>query len=702
MQASACTGERKIVNKEANNLADFKDKKTVISQPEAEPAVHHDVEVGTADDVAEIMKKYDRESNTRIYEGIPQKILHYLLAAFALFVMWMNLFATWGEQFRRPLFLGLVILFVFALYPARKGHPGKVNRIPWYDIILALVGACSFFYFVINNQSILQRATRITDLEIVLGVIGILVLAECCRRVVGLPILCVASCFVIYAFVAGKTLKSIIYNLFYTTTGVIGTPIGVCSTFIVLFIIFGAFLEATGISDFFIACANRIAGWASGGPAKVAVISSALCGMVSGSSVGNTVTTGSVTIPMMKKTGYPGEFAGAVEAAASTGGQIMPPIMGAAAFLMAEMIGVDYAEVVVRAILPAFLYFSGIFLMVHFRAKRLGLKGLSRDELPKLKSLLPRLYLLIPLVVLVWLIISGKTMARSAIISTILCIAVALVPYVFRLMEKNATGNRAASLKELEEECHAMDVETFFSALASGAQNCLSIAIACGIAGIIAGVVTMTGLGQIFISAIVGIAGNNLMIALVLTMITCIILGMGVPTTANYVIMATTCAPILTTGMGMSAMAANMFVFYFGIVADITPPVALAAYAGSAIAKSSPMRTALNASRLAIAAFLVPYVFALNPAMLFIDTVWYEVVLIAVSSFIGMISISVALEGYLIHEVNPLGRILCAAGGLALLIPGTLSDLAGLVALAIVLAAQIIENKRRKSKASEG
>ena len=702
MQASACTGERKIVNKEANNLADFKDKKTVVSQPEVEPAVHHDVEVGTADDVAEIMKKYDRESNTRIYEGIPQKILHYLLAAFALFVMWMNLFATWGEQFRRPLFLGLVILFVFALYPARKGHPGKVNRIPWYDIILALVGACSFFYFVINNQSILQRATRITDLEIVLGVIGILALAECCRRVVGLPILCVASCFVIYAFVAGKTLKSIIYNLFYTTTGVIGTPIGVCSTFIVLFIIFGAVLEATGISDFFIACANRIAGWASGGPAKVAVISSALCGMVSGSSVGNTVTTGSVTIPMMKKTGYPGEFAGAVEAAASTGGQIMPPIMGAAAFLMAEMIGVDYAEVVVRAILPAFLYFSGIFLMVHFRAKRLGLKGLSRDELPKLKSLLPRLYLLIPLVVLVWLIISGKTMARSAIISTILCIAVALVPYVFRLMEKNATGNRAASLKELEEECHAMDVETFFSALASGAQNCLSIAIACGIAGIIAGVVTMTGLGQIFISAIVGIAGNNLMIALVLTMITCIILGMGVPTTANYVIMATTCAPILTTGMGMSAMAANMFVFYFGIVADITPPVALAAYAGSAIAKSRPMRTALNASRLAIAAFLVPYVFALNPAMLFIDTVWYEVVLIAVSSFIGMISISVALEGYLIHEVNPLGRILCAAGGLALLIPGTLSDLAGLVALAIVLVAQIIENKRRKSKASEG
>lgn len=683
-------------------MADFKDKKTVSSESEVEsPAVQCDVEVGTAADVEEIMKKYDRESNTRIYEGIPQKILHYLLAAFALFVMWMNLFATWGEQFRRPLFLGCVILFVFALYPARKGRPGKVNRIPWYDVILALVGACSFFYFVINNQSILQRATRITNLEVALGVIGILILAECCRRVVGLPILCVASCFVIYAFVAGKTLKSIIYNLFYTTTGVIGTPIGVCSTFIVLFIIFGAFLEATGISDFFIACANRVAGWASGGPAKVAVISSALCGMVSGSSVGNTVTTGSVTIPMMKKTGYPSEFAGAVEAAASTGGQIMPPIMGAAAFLMAEMIGVDYAEVVVRAILPAFLYFSGIFLMVHFRAKRMGLKGLSKEELPKIKTLLPRIYLLLPLIVLVWMIVSGKTMARSAIISTIFCIVVALVPYIFRFMAKRSSETKAANLNELADECHAMDVKTFFDALASGAQNCLSIAIACGIAGIIAGVVTMTGLGQIFISAIVGIAGNNLMIALVLTMITCIILGMGVPTTANYVIMATTCAPILTTGMGMSAMAANMFVFYFGIVADITPPVALAAYAGSAIAKAPPMKTALNASRLAIAAFLVPYVFALNPAMLFIDTVWYEVIAIVLSSFIGMISISVAMEGYLIHKVSPLGRILCAAGGLGLLIPGTLSDLAGLAALLIVLIAQIVVNKRHKSQASE-
>ena len=670
-------------------MADFKD--TYVTAPEA------DIEVGSAADVEEIMKKYDRESNTRIYEGMPKTVIHYLLAAFSLFIMWMNLFANWGEQFRRPLFLGFVVLFVFLIFPARKGHPGKINRIPWYDMILMVVGAGSFFYFVVNNQSILARATRITDLEVALGVIGILVLGECCRRVVGLPILCVSGCFIIYAFVAGKTLKAIIYNLFYTTTGVIGTPIGVCSTFIVLFVIFGAFLEATGISDFFIACANRIAGWASGGPAKVAVISSALCGMVSGSSVGNTVTTGSVTIPMMKKTGYPGEFAGAVEAAASTGGQIMPPIMGAAAFLMAEMIGVEYKDVVLRAILPAFLYFSGIFLMVHFRAKRMGLKGVAWEELPKVRTLLPRIYLLAPLAVLVWMIISGKTMARSAIISTGLCILVALVPYLLRGVAKTTSGSVSKACREVADECHAMDVKTFFDALANGAQNCLSIAVACGIAGIIAGVVTMTGLGQVFISAIVGVAGNHLIIALLLTMVTCIILGMGVPTTANYVIMATTCAPILTTGMGMDVMAANMFVFYFGIVADITPPVALAAYAGSAIAKAPPMRTALNATRLAIAAFLVPYIFALNPAMLFIDTVWYEVVLIVLSSFIGMIAISVALEGYLLRHVNPLGRILCAMGGLALLVPGTLTDLAGLIVLVIVAAIQVIENRRDKA-----
>ncbi len=655
-----------------------------LTRSGAMTADHADAMTGTAADVDEIMKKYDRESNTRPWQGVPATVIKAALALFSLFMIYMNLFTVWDERIRRPLFLGLVVLFVFVLFPVKKSglKPQKVNYMPFYDIILALIGSGSFFYFVFNNKSIINHATHINDLEIVLGVIGILILAECCRRVTGIPILVVAGCFILYAFWTDlskgkalyKILRKVVYNLFYTTTGVHGTPIGVCSTYIVLFIIFGAFLEATGIAEFFIQCANRVAGSASGGPAKVAVISSALCGMVSGSSVGNTVTTGSVTIPMMKSTGYPGEFAGAVEAAASTGGQIMPPIMGAAAFLMAEMLGVPYSNIVVRAILPAVLYFLGIFLMVHLRAKRLGLKGIPKEDLPKARKLIPKIYLLIPLVALVYLIVSGYTMSRAAIIATLLCIVVSLVD------------------KE-----HRLTPAKFVSALETGAKNTLSIAVACGIAGIIAGVVTMTGLGQVFISAIVSISHGRLIVALVLTMLCCIVLGMGVPTTATYIIMATTCAPILTTGMGLNSLCASMFVFYFGIVADITPPVALAAYAGSAIAKSDPMRTAFNASKLAIAAFLIPYMFCFNPAMLLIDTTAMEFVIIIITSTIGMYAIAAGLEGYMLSPINSLIRIILVVAGLALIYPGNATDIAGTV---IVVAVFVIEMLKKKQKLS--
>ncbi len=651
-------------------MKDNKEKDPVNTAPGEDPSV------GTAADVEELMKKYDRESNVRPWEGIPGIVIKVLLASFSVFMICMNLFAVWDERIRRPLFLGLVILFVFILYPARKsgGKPQKVNRIPFYDIILALAGSGCFFYFVFCSKTIIKRGIRITDFEVLLGVIGILILAECCRRVTGIPIIVVAGCFVIYAFAAGKSLKYIIYNLFYTTEGVIGTPIGVCSTYIVLFIIFGAFLEATGISDFFISCANCLAGFASGGPAKVAVISSALCGMVSGSSVGNTVTTGSVTIPMMKKTGYPGEFAGAVEAAASTGGQIMPPIMGAAAFLMAEMVGVPYSQIVIKAILPAVLYFIGIFLMVHLRAKRLGLTGIPKEQLPKARKLLPRIYLLLPLVVLVYLITAGYTMSRAAIIATLLCIVVSLFNKEHRITPKK-----------------------LLDALETGAKNTLSIAVACGIAGIIAGVVTMTGLGQVFIDVIVSISHGNLLIALIFTMLCCIILGMGVPTTATYIIMATTCAPILTTGMGLNPICASMFVFYFGIVADITPPVALAAYAGSAIAKSDPMRTALNASKLAIGAFLIPYIFCLNPAMLLIDTTAGDFILIIITSVIGMYAISAAIEGYTTSVLHPVFRILLAAAGLMLIYPGIVTDIVGISITAVIFLIQLTGKKKAQS-----
>ncbi|WP_242826610.1 TRAP transporter permease [Oribacterium sp. NK2B42] len=626
--------------------------------------------------VDEIMKKYDRESNVRPWKGVYDKVIKVLLALFSLFMIYMNLFAVWDERIRRPLFVGIVIVFIFILYPSGKNHlkPQKQNHIPFYDLILAVAGSFSFFYFVINNREIINHATRINQTEIILGVIGIIVLAECCRRVTGIPIVVVAALFVVYAFSTGASLRKIVYNLFYTTTGVIGTPIGVCSTYIVLFIIFGAFLEATGISEFFIQCANALAGSATGGPAKVSVISSALCGMVSGSSVGNTVTTGSVTIPMMKETGFPGEFAGAVEAASSTGGQIMPPIMGAAAFLMAEMIGVPYSNIVVRAILPAILYFTGIFLMVHLRAKRLGLKGIPKEELPKWKVLLPRIYLLIPIIALIYLICAGYTMSRAAIIATILCVVVSMF-----------------------DKDHRMSPKDMFNALVTGAKNTLSIAAACGIAGIIAGVVTMTGLGQVFITAIVGVSHGNLLIALFLTMICCIILGMGVPTTATYIIMATTCAPILTTGMGLNALSANMFVFYFGIVADITPPVALAAYAGSAIAKADPMKTAINATRLAIGAFLVPYIFSLNPSMLLIDTDALGVVMIVITSFLGMFAISAALEGYTVKPINMVVRILLAVAGLMMLYPGTLTDVIGIGTIAVIMGIDVLQTRKQKA-----
>ena len=700
-----------------------------------------DADVGTAADVEAIMKKYDRESNTRYWEGVPKTVLRWFTALFGIYLIVANMFLKMDERARRPIFLGIVILLVFAYYPLKKGST-KVNYIPWYDVVLALVGSFCYFFYPMNLEKIVNAGTRINKifipggvpLLIVFAIVGTLILVECCRRVVGIPIICVSGVFVLYAFLgAGKDLKTVMYNLFYTTTGILGTPIGVCSTYIALFVIFGAFLEATGVANFFIDCANALVGWASGGPAKVAVVSSALCGMVSGSSVGNTVTTGSVTIPMMKKTGYPPEFAGAVEAASSTGGQIMPPIMGAAAFLMAEMVGVPYKDIIVRAILPAFLYFLGIFLEVHFKAKKLGLKGLPRETLPKWKKLLPEIYLLLPLVVLVYMIMVGFTMATAAVYATIYCIVASMVsreegkkklvmaiPFIPLLIMTFTSrsfeagtfmGDNGALLlvgiafvivvvNFFISKINRKSLPTVIDAFENGGKNCLSVGVACGMAGIIAGVVTMTGLGQILIGAIVRLANGHLIVALVLTMLCCIVLGMGVPTTANYIIMATTCAPILATGMGMDLMAAHMFCFYFGIVADITPPVALAAYAGSAIAKAPPMKTAVNATKLAIAAFLVPYIFAFNNAMLFINTKPLDVISVVISSTLGMLLIAIGMVGYFLRDTNMLVRLGCVAGGLLLVYPGTVTDLIGLAVLVAVFLLQKAENARDKKAVS--
>ena len=633
----------------------------------------------TQADLDALMRKYDRESNTRVWEGWQRWAVGAIMVIFSLYCIGMTLFYSGLPETRLAAFLAMIVFIGFLTYPVKKGHV-KVNSMPWYDIILMLVGASCFLYFAFNALPIIKLATRIQTHHVIIGAIGILVLIELCRRCVGVPILCVLGALLIYTFYNQlsynlslyQALKNIVYKLFYTTNGVIGTPVNVCYTYIVLFIIFGAFLERTGIANFFIALANRLAGWSAGGPAKVAVISSALCGMVSGSSVGNTVTTGSVTIPMMKKTGYHPDFAGAVEAAASTGGQIMPPIMGAAAFLMAEYMDLPYATVAVKAILPAVLYFTGIFISVHLEAKKLGLKGLSKDEMPKWSFLLRKIYLLAPLVLLVWLVSSGaKTMQFSAAVSILAAIIVGFLNKDERL-----------TLKKI------------FEALEAGAKGAITVGVACAIAGMIAGCITVTGLASIRINAIVQLAGSATFIGLILTMVCCIVLGMGVPTTANYCIMASTCAPILIK-MGFPLVAAHFFVFYFGIVADITPPVALAAYAGSAIAKGNPMKTGINATKLAIAAFIVPYIFAYSPAMLFVNvtSVW-AVIQIVLSALLGIFGVAAGLEGFMLRKMNLLFRLICIGGGLGLMIPGALSDLVGLVLIGGVFAIQYVQNKK--------
>ena len=653
-------------------------------------------------DVDAVMKKYDRESNTRVWQGIPKTIVGCIMAAFSVYCLYMTLFSTVLPETRLSLFLGCIIIIGFLIYPADKHHV-KPNRIPWYDIVLMVLGAGSFFYFAFNAYDIIMMNNRIDLPLIVMGVVGILVLFELCRRCVGIPILIVVAALLIYVVVwrSGynsdpfKMFQYIISRLFYSVNGVIGTPINVCYTYIVLFIIFGAFLERTGIANFFISLANRLAGWSSGGPAKVAVISSALCGMVSGSSVGNTVTTGSVTIPMMKKTGFKPEFAGAVEAASSTGGQIMPPIMGAAAFLMAEYMGIPYIDVAAKAILPAVLYFAGIFITVHLEAKKLGLKGLSREDLPTWRYLGKNCYLLLPLVLLVWLVASGaRTMAWSAAISIFAAFLIGYVNFFLNNLHERSEGQ---TIGQVFAETTMFALKQAFEAFQAGAKSAVSVGVACAMAGLIAGCITLTGLASVLINGIVAIAGDATILGLLLTMVCCIVLGMGVPTTANYCIMASTCAPILIQ-LGIPVVAAHFFVFYFGIVADITPPVALAAYAGSAIAKSKPMKTAVNATKLAIAAFIVPYIFAFNPIMLFEgDASVFEMALVCVTALLGLFCIAAALNGYLFKKINPVLRIALVVGGLCAMIPGIASDVVGIAVAVAVVAFQYLTAKKKEA-----
>lgn len=671
--------------------------------------IEHILPTSNEEEMKRMMKELDREQSYREHKCWRQYITVFISVIFVLFQLYATLSGAITAQVLRATHLAFVQFLAFLLFPPTKNSPR--NTLPWYDIVLGLIGMACWLYIVVNFDSLVRRSGNNTPLDVAVGIVGILVLFESCRRIVGLPIMIIAGSFIVFAFAGkylpgflhhrGYSLQRVVCHLFYNTEGIMGTPIGACSTFIFLFILFGALLEKTGIGHFFIDVCNALAGGASGGPAKVAVLSSALLGTVSGSSVSNTVGSGSFTIPMMKRLGYKGEFAGAVEAAASTGGQIMPPIMGAAAFLMAESLGLPYITIVKAAIVPAILYFTGIFITVHLEAKKLGLKGLPKDQLPRFMPLLLRKgYMILPLVVIIYFLCAGKTAVFAALMGIIACVLVGFGVSVSDLAHGRKPSFGGKDIVEI---------------MCTAARNIISVAIACGMAGIIIGIVTLTGLGLRLGNGLVMLAHGKLLLTLVFTMVASIILGMGAPTTANYLITSTITAGAIIS-LGIEPLAAHMFAFYFGIIADVTPPVALAAIAGAAIAKAKPMKTALNATKLAIGAFIIPYMFVYNSKMLMINASALSVVMIIITAILGMFGISVALEGYgfnntgffynsrkgkaTIIAFDAVERLLFAIAGLLCVIPETKTDIIGVSLLAVLIAYQLILKKVRSTKAT--
>ena len=632
----------------------------------------------------EVLKKYDSDADTMQYTGLMAKFVSALAITFSIFQLYTATFGVLDAQLQRAVHLGFGLALVYLLYPSRKRW--SRTKVHPLDVVLAILGAASPAYIVLEYQQLVLRSGTVTTPDLAVGLIGILLVVEATRRVVGIPMVTVVLCFIAYAFAGpympgvlahrGLTLNQLVGHLYFTTEGIFGIPLGVSSTFIFLFILFGAYLESTGLGKFFIDLANSIAGWASGGPAKVAVLSSGLMGTVSGSSVANVVGTGSLTIPMMKKLGYHKNFAGAVEAAASTGGQLMPPVMSAAAFLMAEFVGVPYIDIVKAAVVPALLYFTGVWLGVHFEAKRSNLKGLPREQLPKFGRLfIERGHLALPLVVIVYLLVSGYTPMRAALVAIVLSIVCSAL-------------RKSTRMKPIE----------IVRGLDKGARNVLSVLVACASAGIVIGVVTKTGVGLKLASGLLALSGGLLLPTLFFTMITAIVLGMGVPTTANYVITSTIAAPAIIQ-MGVPVLAAHMFVFYFGIIADVTPPVALAAFAGAGIAGGNALKTGINASKLAIAAFIIPYMFVLSPVILMVDATIGNVLLATVTAIIGMVALSSALIGYLVDNCRAYERIILIAGGLMMIKPGMLTDIAGFVLFALVLVSQWQRKKAQRAAA---
>ena len=645
------------------------------NQPVTEKKVLNADTVSDEKVVQENLEKYDSESRYRRPEGFWKMAIKVICIAFSLFQFYTAGFGVLPAQIQRPLHVFFAFVLVFLLYPSCKSFSRKSMH--WFDVILAVVSGATMIYLIVNYQEIMYRGGVPTQLDLIFGALAILFTFEVSRRIVGWPIVLVALVFVLYAhfgkylpgFFAhrGFTWTRIINHMYLTTEGILGAPIGVSSTFVFMFILFGAFLNKTGLGKFFIDLALAAAGHQAGGPAKVAVISSGFFGTISGSSVANTVTTGTFTIPLMKSIGYEGHFAGAVEAASSTGGQLMPPIMGAAAFIMSDFIGVPYITIAIAAVLPALLYYMAVFIMIHMEAKRLGLKGLPKDQLPNTKKIfMDGGHLLVPLFVIIYMLIKGYTPLKAAFYSILITVGVAM-------LRKNTR----------------LKLSDIIDAFDEGARSSLGVAAACACAGLVIGSVTLTGIGLKLANGIVSLAGGHLFFTLVLTMITSILLGMGLPTTAKYIVLASMAAPAIQK-FGVPVLAAHMFIFYYGIIADLTPPVALAAYAGAGIGGADPMKTGFTALRLAVAGFLIPYFFAYNPELLMINASLANTTIPAVTAIAGTVLLSFAAAGYWLRNLHMYERALLLAGALLLIQPGIMTDAAGLaVGVAVYLLQKV-------------
>jgi TRAP transporter 4TM/12TM fusion protein len=618
----------------------------------------------------ELLEEFDKATNYRNYQGLLAKIITVLTVVLSLFHLYTAGFGVLLALKQRAVHLGLVLVLIFMLYPFKK-RVKESKPLMVLDFILAGLGFIVSFYLIFNYEALVGRAGLYNNLDYLMAILAIGLVLEAARRVVGWELPAISALFLIYAYFGqqmpgvlahrGYSLSRIASHMYFTTEGIFGIPLGVSATYVFLFLLLGAFAKRTGLGDLFIDLAMALTGRTSGGPAKAAVVSSGFMGSISGSSVANTVTTGSFTIPLMKRVGYKPHFAAAVESAASTGGQIMPPIMGAAAFIMAEFIGVPYLQIAKAAILPAILYYLAVGLMVHFEAKKLGLKPMPKDEVPKISEVLKtRGHMLLPLISIFYFLFSGYTPLKAAFIGIVLA-------YVLSFLREDTRMSWQDLIDTLEE----------------GAKSALGVAIACAAVGFIVGVTTLTGLGLKFTTIVVAFANGNLFLALFLTMIACTILGTGLPTTATYIVLAAMAAPALIE-LGVPILAAHLFVLYFGVVADLTPPAALAAYAGAGIAGSNPLKTGLTAVLLAISGFVVPFIFAYSPELLLIDAQLPQLLLIVTSSVCGVFALAAGVLGYLKRRTTIVEQILLLSSALGLLIPHLATDIVGVIVFLVV------------------